>query len=253
MFNTYTLTVITGILASAGLWWWIARTAGRGRAGDELRGAGWKLAGVYLAGLLGAIAGAKLAFVFAEGYRYRGDWLAIISGKSITGALLGGYAGVEWSKRLYGIRATTGDLFAISVPIAIVIGRVGCLAQGCCPGIECGAHWWAIADAHGVQRWPAAGVELAFNGVFLAWVLAATRRGWARRNRFHAYLIAYGLFRFVHEFARDDARWLGPLGGYHLVALAILALGVIRYLQRSRPDEISPRATAGDGPATAIP
>jgi len=46
--------------------------------------------------------------------------------------------------------------------------------------------------------------------------------------------MAYGAFRFVHEFARDDARWLGPLGGYHVVSLAILVTGAWMYARRAK-------------------
>ncbi|MFM9182041.1 MAG: prolipoprotein diacylglyceryl transferase family protein, partial [Phycisphaerales bacterium] len=53
-------------------------------------------------------------------------------------------------------------------------------------------------------------------------------------QRFNAYLIAYGCFRFAHEFVRDDARWWGPLGGYHLVALAIVATGIVLWRRRAR-------------------
>ncbi len=189
---------------------------------------------VYPAGLLGAIVGAKLAFLFAEGFHYRGDWAALWSGKSVTGALLGGYAAVELVKRVYEIRSTTGDAFALTVPPALILGRVGCLMQGCCVGVVCEEHWWTLADAGGVPRWPAPAVELMFNVCYLVWAMVATRVGWARGNRFHAYLISYGVFRIVHEFAREDVRWVGAMTGYHFVAVGLVVLGVVRYLQRDR-------------------
>lgn len=233
MLNRYAFLATAGVLLSALTWWWLLRRNGSdGEAGTEGRR---RLAFlVYPAGLLGAIAGAKLTFVFAEGFHYRNDWSALWSGKSVTGALLGGYAGVELVKRLYEIHATTGDAFALTVPPALILGRVGCLMQGCCVGVVCHGHWWTIDDAHGVPRWPAAAVELGFNACFWVWAVLATRTGWARGNRFHVYLISYGVFRFVHEFARDDARWVGSITGYHFVAVALVALGALRYTQRGR-------------------
>jgi hypothetical protein len=79
----------------------------------------------------------------------------------VTGALVGGVLGVEAVKSMVGLRAGTGDLFALTVPLALALGRIGCIAAGCCPGIECEPAWWTIADAHGHARWPAAAAELA--------------------------------------------------------------------------------------------
>jgi prolipoprotein diacylglyceryltransferase len=105
---------------------------------------------------------------------------------------------------------------------------------GCCQGRECEPSWWTVADAHGHARWPAAQAEMAFNLVFLAWALCAWRFGWMRGQRFNIYLMAYGAFRFAHEFARDDSRWAGPFGGYHVLAIAILATGGWMFAKRSK-------------------
>lgn len=239
MLNRYAVLAAAGVTTSLLMWWLLLRrkspATGSGAISQaESDGKRRALLLVYPAGLFGAIVGAKLAFIFAEGFHYRNDWAALWSGKSVTGALLGGYVAVEIVKRLYEIRTTTGDAFALTVPPALILGRVGCLMQGCCVGVVCDEHWWTIADAHAVPRWPAAAVELLFNACFLAWAIVANRVGWARGNRFHVYLISYGLFRFAHEFARDDARWFGPITGYHVVAIALVALGVVRYSQRER-------------------
>ena len=68
--------------------------------------------------------------------------------------------------------------------------------------------------------------------VFLIWAIVATRWDWQKGNRFHIYLIAYGMFRFGHEFLRDGPRITGTLGGYHIIALFMVAFGVLRYVQR---------------------
>jgi phosphatidylglycerol:prolipoprotein diacylglycerol transferase len=52
---------------------------------------------------------------------------------------------------------------------------------------------------------------------------------------FHVYLIAYGVFRFFHEFARATPPLLGPITGYQIAALAVLALGLLRFRQRANP------------------
>lgn len=203
--------------------------------GRETRGeAGSSLAIVWIGALAGAFLGAKAAFLLAEGLAERTDLAALIGGRSVAGALLGGYASVELAKRYVGWTRPTGDLFALTVPLSLAIGRVGCVLAGCCQGIACDDAWYAAHDATGHARWPAPAVELLFNAAFFAWAIAASRFGWQRTQRFHVYLIAYGAFRFGHEFLRDDPRWFGPISGYHAVALGLIALGVWRYRVRAR-------------------
>jgi prolipoprotein diacylglyceryltransferase len=59
-----------------------------------------------------------------------------------------------------------------------------------------------------------------------------------RGQRFNIYLMAYGAFRFAHEFARDDARWFGAFGGYHVVSLAIIAVGAWMYARRAESKSV---------------
>jgi prolipoprotein diacylglyceryltransferase len=225
----YSAMVLTGLVATILLW----RHAAPRRDGSVDP----RMFAVYLGALSGAYLGAKVAFLIAEGWRFREDGLALASGHSITGALVGGVLGVELAKALVGMRQGTGDLFALSVPLAVAIGRVGCLAAGCCPGVECAQSWWSVTDALGASRWPAAAVELLFNLAFFAWAIMATQRGWLPGRRFAVYLILYGTFRFGHEFLRDDSRWWSSLGGYHLAALAILATGIWLWHRRRVPGQ----------------
>ncbi|MCA9295298.1 MAG: prolipoprotein diacylglyceryl transferase [Phycisphaerales bacterium] len=227
--NWYSAVVIAGLLGSAYIWRRLTKAGPERSARDR-----FVLTIIYFTGLFGALIGAKLAFFFAEGWLYRDNMLALLTGRSITGALLGGYIAVELAKWKLKYTSTTGDLFAIIVPFALILGRIGCLAEGCCPGVECGVHWWTMTDAQGVPRWPAPLVELVFNAGFLGWSILAQRRSWCAGNRFHVYLIAYGAFRFAHEFARDNATWWGPIGGYHIVALLMVVFGVVRFRQRRR-------------------
>lgn len=240
----YVVTTLAGIVVTALLWKWLSRL----QNAREHRARDGRLPYIYAAALCGAFVGAKLAFLLAEGWHFRDSWPVLVSGHSITGALLGGTVAVEAAKKVLGYARATGDLFAVTVPLAVAIGRIGCLAAGCCLGVECSAEhadaWWAMADAHGHARWPSPVVEMAFNVGFAAWALAAWRFDWQRDQRFNLYLIGYGAFRFAHEFVRDDARWVGRFGGYHVVALAILAVGVAMYCLRRRRTRVRPTGTA---------
>lgn len=198
---------------------------------------------VYIGGLCGAFLGAKIVYILAEGWLHFGAddiWLQLATGKTITGALLGGYAGVELCKKLTHYPAATGDRFAIIAPVGIIFGRFGCLLHGCCLGNVCDPAWYSLKDAAGVDRWPAVPVEILFNVLFLALIF-----GWLRPRRvlsgqhFHVYLIAYGLFRFAHEAVRATPKILGPLSGYQLACVAMIALGVARFWQRRQPNVFS--------------
>lgn len=236
----YSLLVLVGVVVTAWIW---SRVSRRGEVHDR------RLTIIYLAGLAGAFIGAKLAFFLAEGPAYLDQWRALVTGRSITGGLLGGYAAVEIAKRRLRYGRATGDVFAVLVPLSLVLGRLGCLHAGCCPGVACAPSWWTVTDAHGIARWPAAAVELAYNAAFLTWALAATWRGWLPGNRFHVYLIAYGLFRFGHEFLRDDHRWGAGLGGYHVLALAMAGVGAWRFVVRRRRMRSGATEAIGFAPA----
>ena len=217
--------------------------------GILLGGWGWyrmarkdrRLVPIYLTGLLGAFAGAKLAFLFAEGWQYWRlpvGWLALLTGKSVLGALPGGYAGVEFAKWRLGYRERTGDWFAAYAPAGILLGRVGCLFQGCCLGARCDtAAWWTLRDRAGVPRWPAVPVEMGFNALALLAFWIMRRRRLLPGQHFHLYLLGYGLFRFLHEFRRDTPRFLhedGALSGYQYIALAVFAFGAWAFWRRWR-------------------
>jgi phosphatidylglycerol:prolipoprotein diacylglycerol transferase len=195
------------------------------------------LVAVYFGGLLGAFTGAKLVYLAAEGWMFWDSpqrWLIWATGKTILGALLGGYAGVEIVKKFVGYEKPTGDLWAIVAPVGIILGRIGCLLHGCCLGRECAPGWWTLHDAQGVARWPAVPVEIGFNLVALAIFFTLRRMGRLPGQHFHLYLIGYGLFRFGHEWFRDTPRISHGFSGYQVAALACAGLGVWGFARRRR-------------------
>ena len=245
--------MLVGIAVSLVFW---ARLAKR----DE------RLLAIYIAALVSAFLGAKVVYLAAEGWMFWAApdrWLIWATGKTILGALLGGYVGVEVAKKVTGYTQATGDWFALIAPVGIVLGRVGCLLHGCCLGRACAPAWWTIADARGVARWPAVPVEMGFNGLALAFFLTLSRvdkstngteghenqsspfrvlscLSWTklgvqlRGQHFHIYLMAYGTFRFAHEFLRATPRMSGAFSGYQIAALGCVALGAWRFVERRR-------------------
>ena len=215
--------MLAGIAVSAVFWSRLARRDDR-------------LLLVYVAALIGAFLGAKLAYLLAEGWRDFGQpdvWLRLATGKSILGALPGGYAGVELAKRWIGYRGLTGDWFAVIAPVGIVLGRIGCWLHGCCLGRACEPAWFTMRDASGVGRWPSVPAEIVFNLAMLACLFVLRRQRRLAGQHFHLYLIAYGLFRFMHEFLRDTPRVIGFVSGYQLIALSLLAFGAWAFRRRA--------------------
>ncbi len=222
--TAYGWLMLAGIFVSIGFW---SRLAKR----DD------RLVLVYIAALAGAFLGAKLVYLGAEGWMHWHEadrWQHLATGKSITGALLGGYLSVEIAKRLLGYKGVTGDWFAAIVPVSIMLGRIGCVLHGCCLGQVCQPSWFTINDITGTARWPAALVELLFNAIMLGVLLLLRRQKIWPGQLFHIYLMAYGTFRFAHEFLRATPTIIGPITGYQLAALMLIALGAAGFIVRKR-------------------
>ena len=223
-FSPYSWLLLAGIAVSLVVW---SRVAKR----DE------RLLFIYISALVGAFLGAKIVYLLAEGWldwRQPDRWLRLATGKTIIGGLLGGYAAVEITKKIVGYRSATGDWFAFIAPIGIIFGRIGCLLHGCCTGAVCLPAWYAMSDKEGTPHWPAVPVEIIFNLVALG---AAALLRWKKilpGQHFHLYLIAYGLFRFAHEFVRATPRIVGSLSGYAIAALITAAFGAFAFVKRSR-------------------
>ena len=221
-FSPYSLLMAAGIILSALFWKRLVQ-------GDQ------RLILIYLAALCGAFTGAKLVYLAAEGWISYGQptmWLQWGTGKSILGALLGGYGAVELTKKFLHYESATGDWFAAIVPLSVALGRVGCLLHGCCLGAVCPHAWYTIRDPFGEARWPAVPVEMGFNLLCAACFLVLRRRRILPGQHFHLYLMAYGLFRFLHEYVRDTPRLFAGLTGYQAAAAACFILGLTGYVRR---------------------
>lgn len=209
----YSLLVLAGIGIGAVYWFRASKKDGR-------------LPLIYFGGLVGAFLGAKIAYLAAEGWlqwEHPLRWQLWLSGKSIIGALPGGWAGVELVKRAMDYRAVTGDRFALLIPIPLILGRIGCLHAGCCQGIMCS-----------FGKWPAVGVEIAFQVTALLALLLLRAKRLQTGQHFHLYLMAYGLFRFGHEFLRATPKPFGGLSGYQIIALLMAFAAALAYRQRAR-------------------
>lgn len=167
-----------------------------------------------------------------------------LGGRTVLGGLIGGWLAVEAGKRAFGIRVPTGDEFALPLALALGFGRLGCLAAGCCAGMECASHPLASLDAHGVPRVPVQALESAFHLLAAGGIAWALRQGRLRGARLAAYLTLYGLVRFGLEFLRLNPPVLGRLTYHQLLALLLIAIAGTTWWRRSRSAASQTHASA---------
>lgn len=183
-----------------------------------------------------AVLGAKLAVVLGDAlwplHEFH-DWRSLMSsGRSIVGALLFGFLGVEAAKPLLDYDIPPNDRFAIILPFSIGLGRIGCLIVGCCRGLPFDGPW-AITYSDGIPRHPAPIYELVFHWTMCLVLIGLWRRQILFGRLFALYLMSYGVFRFFTEFLRETFKAYGGLSAYQLLSLAMIAAGAVALIART--------------------
>jgi prolipoprotein diacylglyceryltransferase len=184
--------------------------------------------------LTGAICGAAVgskALAWAESaplYSDPRELTAILGGgKTIVGGLLGGWAGVEFTKRVLNIRHSTGDIFVFPLILGMAIGRVGCFLTGLSDH-TCGLPTqlpWGIDFGDRIPRHPAQLYDILFLLILAGWLLMwRSRKIRANGQLFLLFLSAYLLYRFVIEFIKP--RWT-PVAGLSIIQIAAVSGAVV--------------------------
>lgn len=165
------------------------------RAGGDVIGAQRRWS-VIAAAILGAAIGSRLLFLFedpAETLAHLHDVSFLLSGKTIVGGLLGGWIGVELTKKWLGITTATGDLFAAPLAVGIAIGRIGCFLAGLQDrtyGLPTTLPW-GVDFGDGVPRHPTQLYE-AFFLIALAVVITRAARGpYVTGDLFKLFMVGY--------------------------------------------------------------
>jgi phosphatidylglycerol:prolipoprotein diacylglycerol transferase len=228
----YTVMVLLGF-AVAG---WIRAREVRRLGYDRDPRQAW----VGVGAMVGAIAGAKLGLVLFGADAVRDAWQTLwsldLTGKTVLGAIAGGWAGVEVAKKLVGITTSTGDGFALPLLVGQAIGRGGCFLEGCCHG----APWSGLASVShpgtGERVHPVQLYEAGLDLVLAAWI--ASRRGrWPAGHAFRRAVAGYALIRAGLDPLRGDGRWMwGPASAvqWACFAVAVGLLGVVWWRERQQ-------------------
>ena len=201
---------------------------------------------IGIGAIFGAALGAKIAYwLYDPAYAFAGfpDWIHLLQGKSIIGALLGGLAGVEIAKKLDGVRGSTGDAFVWPLMLGMAIGRIGCFLSGLddhTAGNPTSLPW-GVDFGDGVPRHPTQLYEVAFLGVFALLLGRRGKRLTRVGDRFRAFMIGYLAYRLLVESIRPiPLYYFGVLSGLQLLCVAGL-LYYHRDIPRIAKDLLWPR------------
>jgi phosphatidylglycerol:prolipoprotein diacylglycerol transferase len=167
---------------------------------------------MLLWGVIGVIVGGRLGHVlFYDPHYYFGNPLEIAKvwhgGMSFHGGFIGVMLGIALYCRTHGLRwLSTMDFIAPMVPIGLAAGRVGNFINGELPGRPTDVPWgmWfpqfdpTPLARHPSQIYQACGEGLAL--FVILWLFSSRPRPTGAVSG--AFLLGYGVFRFVVEFTR---------------------------------------------------
>ncbi|ACV68404.1 prolipoprotein diacylglyceryl transferase [Desulfohalobium retbaense] len=198
--------------------------------------------GFYL--ILSAVVGARLLYVLLAPKYFLAHPLEIVQfwkgGLVFLGGALAAAGTTIWFlRRREQPIWSWADAIAPGLTLGQAVGRLGCLAAGCCFGKECTLPWAitftdpkSLAPLH--QALHPTQIYHVLAGVAVYFLLLGTKRWQPKPGmRFAIYIMGYAVLRFVIELFRGDFRGhLGPLSTTQWIAAALVILGIWLYRQR---------------------
>ena len=258
----YGLAYVLGFVCAAAIIYFVAKRWKLGMSEDNLLT-------LMVCAIVGVVLGARIGYVlfYGDGY-YLSHPLEILAfnqgGMSFHGGLVGLLIGGAVAARITRIPfLTLADLGSIAAPIGLFFGR--------CANFVNGELWGAPTDgplgvvfggaAGMMPRHPSQLYEAVLEGLVIFCVLFALSRKRPPRPQgtfLGAFLVLYGIFRFLIEFVREPDVHLGYLWGGGLTMgqvlsapLIVAGIALLIYAARTRhpqagPQEIQPPSVPGD-------
>jgi phosphatidylglycerol---prolipoprotein diacylglyceryl transferase len=203
------------------------------------------LARIVLLFLLGVFIGSQVN-VIATSIRYwaiSGVWLRAGHISALWGLIVGFGTGV-WALLRWGGPLGRGlDLGGLPVPLGQAIGRLGCLAAGCCGGAAASAGWGLpMPDEYGnwLNRYPTQPICAVFDVLIFLVLLALDRQPVGSRFRpfdgslLATYVLLFSAKRFAIEFFRADYQpVMGPFSVVHLATMLMFGGALCVWLFRT--------------------
>ncbi len=221
---------------------------------------------ISMAVLAGGALGARLLLAW-DHLEYFGSseglpltWIVEHSGKSLIGAIVGGYVAGVAAKRVLGYRRSTGDCYALAIPVAVAIGRVGCFLSELPLGTPTDLPWGVTVPAEAAAAFsPCAGCdgpmhpamlyEVAFSIAAAGAIVRWRHRVVVQGDVLKLYLLAAFTFRFFLEFVRANPQPAFGLTAPQLVLVPLLGLLVAHFAREVRDGRL--RVPTAPRPATA--
>lgn len=258
----YGLAYVLGFVCAAAIIYFVAKRWKLGMSEDNLLT-------LMVCAIVGVVLGARIGYVlfYGDGY-YLSHPLEILAfnqgGMSFHGGLVGLLIGGAVAARMTRIPfLTLADLGSIAAPIGLFFGR--------CANFVNGELWGAPTDgplgvvfggaAGMMPRHPSQLYEAVLEGIVIFCVLFALSRKRPPRPQgtfLGAFLVLYGIFRFLIEFVREPDVQLGYLWGGWLTMgqvlsapLIVAGIALLIYAARTRhpqagPQEIQPPSVPGE-------
>lgn len=164
-----------------------------------------------------------------------------LEGLTIWGAVLGATLGIWIYSRL--TKFPFGyfmDLVALPTILAQAIGRVGCLINGCCYGVETSLPWGIVyTDPQcyaplGVAVHPTQLYEIAFLLIVFGVLFPLRKRFQPEGSFFLIYLSLYSAWRLGIDFLRDGTPFLFGLHQAQVISIIVLLITIPILIWRTR-------------------
>ena len=259
LFNLGPVTVYTyGVILAAayllGLQLAMRRARARGMDANRALDLG-------IAIIISALVGAKLLLVIVDFDHFSENpneiFSIVRSGGVFYGGLIAAVAVAFWYMRRHKMPLwVTCDIFAPGIALGHAVGRLGCLAAGCCFGSPTDVPWAItftdpaaaanVGTPLGVALHPTQLYESVTELAILVFLLTTERRGRPFPGRtFWAYMLLYGVSRFIIEFFRGDPRGMvfDGVSTSQFISLILVPLSVVMLLYLSRRADAAPEPT----------
>lgn len=220
----------------------------------DLRRRGWldgRIVTISIAAVVGALVGARLITAWEHIEYYAaldGVPLTVAieqSGKSLIGALAGGYLAIAVTKRALGYTRSTGDAYLLAIPVATAIGRIGCFLSELPLGTPTDLPWGMTVSAEAAALFarcpgcelpmhPSMLYEIAFNVVAVLVILRYRDRVPVPGDGLRLYLLAAALFRFLVESVRANEPQALGLTGPQWVLIPLIGLLAVHFVRQWR-------------------
>jgi phosphatidylglycerol---prolipoprotein diacylglyceryl transferase len=210
--------------------------------------------------IISALVGAKLLLLIVDRDKFSFSTSGIMDLVRSAGVFYGGLIAAVAVALWYLWRHkmpmwTVTDVFAPGIALGHVIGRMGCLFAGCCFGRPTDVPWAItfhsefasqnVGTPLGVPLHPTQLYEAGAELLILGLLLLLERRGRPYPGRtFWAYMLLYGISRFIIEIYRGDPRGMvGALTTSQFVSVLIVPLAIVMLVVLGR--KTSPEPLAG--------